>query len=159
MNYKGGSERRSLPLHPRPVAGERSDWRTFLTDVRPGELQVNKYKYEIQQQHWKGKIYLPCLFFLRIFVHPFGVQTFASASIGNENNPFFICPGRPTSSQGREEVNTFWVPPSVQGDSKNISSNFVDPKYHWEWFECKATTPQLHETPKKQDILVHHIFF
>ena len=82
----------------------------------------------------------------------FGVQIFASAGIGNENNPFFIYPGRPTSSQGREEVNTFWVPPSVQGDSKNISSNFVDPKYHWEWFECKATTLQLHETPKKQDI-------
>ena len=35
----------------------------------------------------------------------------------------------------------------------------MDPKYHWEWFECKATTPQLHETPKKQDISVHHIFY
>ena len=25
--------------------------------------------------------------FLRMFVHPFGVQIFASATIGNENNP------------------------------------------------------------------------
>ena len=37
----GGSERWSLSLHPRPVAGERAHWGAFLTDVRPGKLQVH----------------------------------------------------------------------------------------------------------------------
>ena len=41
----GGSERWSLSLHPRPVAGERAHWGAFLTDVRPGKLQVLCKKY------------------------------------------------------------------------------------------------------------------